>query len=48
MSGYLRHRELPPLERRLLRVTVAARYAQSLVRVCRQSSELVWHLPMSR
>lgn len=31
VSGYLRHRELPPLERRLLRVTVAARYAQSLV-----------------
>ena len=48
MSGYLRHRELPPLERRLLRVTVAARYAQSLVRAFRQSPELVWHLSLSR
>ena len=31
VAGYLRHRQLTPLERRLLRVTVAARYAQSLV-----------------
>merc|ERR1712071_397922 len=31
MAGYLRHRSLPALESRLLRVTVAARYAQSLV-----------------
>jgi len=31
VAGYLGHRQLTPLERRLLRVTVAARYAQSLV-----------------
>jgi len=31
VAGYIQHRSLPPLERRLLRVCVAARYAQSLV-----------------
>jgi len=31
VAGYIKHRQLPVLERRLLRVAVAARYAQSLV-----------------
>jgi hypothetical protein len=31
VAGYLRQRDLPGLERKLLRVAVAARYAQSLV-----------------
>jgi len=31
VSGYLRHRQLTTLERKLLRITVAARYTQSLV-----------------
>jgi len=31
LAGYIKHRDLPPLERKLLRTCVAARYAQSLV-----------------
>lgn len=31
LAGYIKHRQLPPLERRLIRICVAARYAQSLV-----------------
>jgi len=31
IAGYLRHRQLTELERKLIRVTVAARYCQSLV-----------------
>merc|ERR1719290_725435 len=31
VAGYIKHRQLPLLERRLIRTCVAARYAQSLV-----------------
>jgi len=31
LAGYIKHRDLPALERRLMRICVAARYAQSLV-----------------
>merc|ERR1712083_1243394 len=31
LAGYIKHRQFPPLERRLIRICVAARYAQSLV-----------------
>jgi len=31
LAGYIKHRDLPPVERQLLRTCVAARYAQSLV-----------------
>ena len=31
LAGYIKHRDLPLLERKLIRTCVAARYAQSLV-----------------
>jgi len=31
LAGYIKHRDLPALERKLIRICVAARYAQSLV-----------------
>jgi len=31
LAGYIKHRDMPLLERRLVRTCVAARYAQSLV-----------------